>query len=302
MSFLSNLFNKIFGKKKSLEELLSLLSDAQNKGSFMKIAELYYEVGQKYLEEGQDEKAFLYINRFDSLSSSDDAIYEKFSEKVEQASKWIEILEQKDFFTNRLRDLADEKGMSLDLTQKIQWNLLTLARFCVLFERLSILPGFDVFKNYNKVTEILTQSLYHETNEEELDILNKFILDFYSFADSKALADTRNRISVDGSDDFEAYDLIGAGTLTLLNIHALLDDLAQIAAGNDIDDINVDLVTNALLADYYIRTKNVKPDAIPALNDEKARIFGDYEFILSNPSEVDFTARMNEYKKLSLPA
>lgn len=300
MSFLGELIDQILGREKNLEELYAVLRKAQGEGDYLEVTRLYFKIGKKYMEQGNEEKAMLYISRFDTMVGSDDSILKKISsQKVGQAVQWIGMLENRRLFANEVHNLTEEKGLSLDITQKIQWNLLTLARFNILMKRLSELYGFEVLKDFEEVIHMLTQGQYRSLGEEELDFLRQFILDFYPFTDSKALADTANQIEISDGAALEAYDL--TGNSALVNMYLLLDELIQMAEGEE-KDVTVDFVPNALLTDYYVRTREEDLNSITALKEEKDRICSDYEFVMEHPEQKEFMTRMEKYMKLSLPA
>ena len=305
MSFFSNLFQKLFGagKENSQEDVFATLKKAQQHKNFVAVAKAYYSIGKMYLDQGQKEKALLYINRFDALSGSQDAICEKIPEEMaDQAADWIEMLEEEDreLYMNELRAQAGEMGEMLSDMQKIQWNLLSLARFEALFAKLSALKGFSVLANYSKVVEILAQSLYRPVTEEEKQILQEHSFDFYPFTDSSELADVTNSIPVAGGADMEAYDIIGYSTL--LNMMTVIDDLIDMAEGkSEAKDMDVDFVINSLIADYYIRTGETELRNIPAVKKETDRIFADFDFVKSAPDKDNFLERMKQNGKVLIP-
>lgn len=297
-------FSKLFGsKEKTLEELLASLKEAQRSKNFVSIARLYYEIGSQYYKLDDKLKARLYLNRFDTLTSSQDSIYSKISEKwMDEASEWIDDIDSDDsLFINEMASRVEELSEDLTGRQKIQWNLLTLARFETLFKRLSTLPGFAVFADYKKVLNIYSQSLYRAIDQSEYETILKFVQDFYPFTDSLALADASNRIPVPGGADFEAYDLIGSETL--LNIYTLIDDLTQLTEIRiDSIDVTTDVISNSLLTDYYIRTAKGDISTLPAIKTEENRIMDDYKFVTGSPDKERFLERFEQYRKLSLPA
>lgn len=298
MSFLSHLFGE---KEKGVEELLESLQKAQKSKDFVKVAKLYYQLGEFYYQQGNKEKAWLYLNRFDNLSGSRDDIYGKIPEKqMDQASDWIGELEESDLYLNELMNWTEEEAEGLDVIQKAKWNLLTLARFEKLFLQLSKLPGFELLSNYGRIVEILAQAIYSPIGEAEYGEVLKFVQAFYPFTDSEAMADVSNRIVIEGGADFEAYDLQGG--CTLLNMYTLMDDILQYAEQRrDMGDIGTDLLSNVLLADYYIRTHEEPLREIPAVQAEVNRIRKDLEFVKSNPVRETFMEQMKQHGKLMIP-
>lgn len=297
-----SLFGSLFGsKEKGVGELLEDLKKAQRSKDFVKTAKLYYEVGACYYQQGNKEKAWLYLNRFDTLSGSQDEIYEKIPEKLmDQASDWIGELEEADLYLNELMNWAEEAAEELDVIQRAKWNLLTLARFEMLFQQLSRLSGFELLNRYGRVVEILAQALYEPVGEAEYKEALGFVKEFYPFTDSKALADVSNCVSIAGGGDFEAYDL--QGSCTLLNMYTLLDDILQYAEQRrNMGEIGTDLLTNVLLADYYIRTHEEPLREIPAVRAEVERIQADLEFVKGNPVRAEFMERMHQHGAVMIP-
>lgn len=297
-----SLFGNLFGnKEKGIEELAADLTVAQKSKNFVKIAKLYYELGAGYYRQGNKEKAWLYLNRFDTLSGSQDDICKKIPEAMmDQASDWIEELEESDLYLNELMNWAEEEAEQLDVIQKAKWNLLTLARFEKLFLQLSRLPGFDLLSQYGRVVEILAKAVYEPVEQEEYEIVLQFVQDFYPFTDSAALADVSNRIPIAGGADFEAYDL--QGSCTLLNMYTLLDDILQyVEQRRNMGEIETDLLSNVLLADYYIRTHEESLREIPAVGAEVKRIQADLEFVKGNPVRSEFMERMRQHRAIMIP-
>lgn len=297
-----SLFGNLFGsKEKGIEELLGDLKTAQKSRNLVKTAKLYYELGAGYYRQGNKEKAWLYLNRFDTLSGSQDDIYEKIPEKLmDQASDWIGELEESDLYLNELMHWAEEEAEQLDVIQRAKWNLLTLARFDQLFVQLSKLPGFGLLSRYGRVIEILAKAVYEPIEKAEYEEALEFVKEFYPFTDSKELADVSNSISIAGGADFEAYDLQGG--CTLLNMYTLLDDILQYAEQQrNMGEIGTDLLSNVLLADYYIRTHEEPLQEIPAVGAEVKRIQADLEFVKGNPLRTEFLERMQQHRAVMIP-
>lgn len=295
------LFGKLFGKGQDsgVEGLLESLKQAQARKNYVETARLYFQIGETYLKQGNQEKAWLYIEKFDALSGSQDEIYEKIPEKMmDQASEWIDEFEGSGMYVYELRDWAEGQSEELLGIQKVKWNLLTMARFVKLFDKLSAFPGFELLADYGKVAEILAQALYHPITEEEYHLVLEFVKDFYPFTDSEELADVSNRISLEGGLDFEGYDLIASDTL--LNLYTLLDDLLQTAELRiENAEVNTDFVTNSIMAGYYVRTHEEPLQEIPAVQAEVERIRSDYEFVADSDQE-SFLQRFHEYKEIMI--
>lgn len=295
------LFGKLFGKgqENSLEGLLASLKQAQERRDFVGSAKLYYQIGEKYFKQGNLEKAWLYLMRFDTLSGSRDEIYEQIPEKMaDQASDWIGELEESGIYLYEMTQWVEESSEELLGIQKVKWNLLAMARFVKLFEELAKIPGFGILKDYRRVVEILTEALYRPMTEEEYDLVLQFVKDFYPFTDSPELADVTNCVTLPDGTVFEGYDLASG---SLLNLYTLLDDLLQTAERRiENAETSTDFVADALMPGYYIRTHEEEMRQIPAVQAEERRIRDDYEFVQDSDRET-FVERMNQYMALMHP-
>ena len=295
------LFGKIFGKGQgnTLEGLLASLKQAQESRNFVESAKLYYQVGEKYFKEGNLEKAWLYLMRFDALSGSRDEIYQKIPEKMmDQASEWIEEIEESGIYIYELTQWVEEASEELLGIQKVKWNLLAMARFVKLFDKFSAIRGFELLGDYGKVVEILAEALYRPMTEEEYDFVLQFVKDFYPFTDSPELADVNNRVALPDGTDFEGYDMAAD---TLLNLYTLLDDLTQTAECRIANaEVATDFVADSLMPGYYIRTHEEPMRQIPAVQAEEKRIRDDYEFV-AEAGQEEFMERLHQYMELMHP-
>lgn len=291
----------LFHKTESLEELMEKLKKAQAGKNYVKIAKLYYKLAQYYHQEGNIEKLWLYVHRFDNLYSSKDEIYNKISDKMmDSGSCWIEEIEDmEEFLPNELIHWAEKEAEDLDMIQKVKWNLLTVARFEKLFVELSRLKDFTFLSHFGTVVDCMVQLIYSPDEEAYRQLLD-FAKEFYPFIDSMALADASNCISVEHGADFEAYDLQNEDTL--LNMYILMDDILQYAEHRrDMGDISMNLVTNVLQADYYVRTHDEPLREIPAVQEEVERIHEDLEFVKGYPDKEEFMERVKQHKELMIP-
>lgn len=280
----------------NMEELMTALEESYKKKDVVKTATLFYEIGEQYLQQGKDEKALVYINRFDELVGCDDDLYEQFKDKDEQASKWIAELKEKPSYAKEIRDWVTEKGTDLNKFQKMQWNLLTLARMNKLFTSFSDLSGFDVFCDFEEMIDLLVEGIYFECNEEAEDLLDDFLLDLEDSIDISAMLNSKSKIKVKGHADFEALDLIGDGLYT--NMMLVLYEIMDSLEGDEEKEISLDFIPNALHIGFYARTCEESMYEIAALAEEKNRIMADYEFVKSNPENTEFAERIERYKKL----
>ena len=163
----------LFHKKEGLEELMEALRKAQTRKNYVKAAKLYYKLAEHYHQEGNVEKWWLYIHRFDNLSNSRDEIYNKISDElIDSASRWIgEIEEMEDFLLNELISWAEDEAEELDMIQRVKWSLLTMARFEKLFTELSKLPDLALLSQFGTVVDCMVKAVYEPIGEEYGQIL-----------------------------------------------------------------------------------------------------------------------------------
>ena len=289
------------------EELLSkmdALESAQKKGDFSEIAKYYFEIGKYYREHGNTEKAIYYLERFDNLVSGANELYIPFMKEDDIATEWICDLQiSNPPAAEIIRKEVDDKMENLDMIQRAQWNLLTMARCNVLFHKFSKLPAFHVLIEYENILDLLMKGIYGHLEEFDEDALSDFCDELEEFIDSEATIDNRNRVSIDNGADFVVSDLESdEGTLHLAEA---LEQIGKLAMGEDIDEADggtdENFVPNGLFTDYYIRTQETSVNDLPQIQQERERIFADYEFIKKHPDEETFASQMALYKKLALP-
>ena len=285
--------------KSNLTELMSSLEEAYREENAVKIATLFYEIGEKYLQDEKEEKALVYFERFDELVGCDDDLYEQFQDKDEQASERIAELSMKDSYAKEIKDGVTEKGKDLNKFQKMQWNLLTLARVNQLFVKFSELPGFEVFTEFEEMLDILVEGLCFGCEEAEKAILDDFLLDLEDDIETATMISSKSRVKIKNSADFEALDLVEDDFYT--NMMLFLYRIVEFFEGEEEEEITLHFVTNALHIGYYIRTREEAMYEIEALAEEKNRIIADYELVKGDLEKEEFVERIEEYKQLFLP-
>lgn len=129
-------------KEKDTKQFLAALEKAQQKRDFEAVAKSYLKVGEAHKKEEKQIKAIYYLRRFDNLVGGNDKLYSKFARKDEKAMEWIDELEGSlgtERVEPQLQKQVAQQAMELDYLQKMQWLLLTMARFCRLYRNLMIL-------------------------------------------------------------------------------------------------------------------------------------------------------------------
>ena len=281
------------------EELMFLLEEAYRKEDAVKTATLFYEIGKRYLKDGKEEKALVYMTRFDELVGCDNNLYNQFEDKDEQALKWIAELSEKKSYAKEIKDWVMEKGKELNQFQKMQWNLLTLARVNKLFEKFSELSGFEIFKDFDKGIDMLVKGVCFGCEEEEKEQLDDFIFDLEDAIEISTMISNESRVKIKNNADFEALDLVGDDFYT--NMMLVINEIVDSFENEEEEDSTLDFVTNALHIGYYARTREEAMYEIEALEEEKKRIIADYEFVKGNLEKEEFVERIKGYKELVLP-
>lgn len=278
--------------KMSVEEMLAALQDARKKENEVKIAELFWEIANRYLKEGKDEKALSYLHQFDDLVGGDDDLYTKFQDKDDDAADLIEELSLKPSYIKEVADWVEEKAKDLTDMQKMQWAILSMARMNWLFGKLSQLEGFEVFVDYEEVVQIMAQGIYLGIDVEEEDILDDFVLDAGEI-DTSAMLSVESKIEIEGQPDYEALDIIG-GRLHL-DLMLAMDGIVGHLEEDEESKLSLHIVTGNLHRGYFGRAYDMPLHEIPAVVTEKTRIMADYEYIKGEPGEDDFAIKTDEY-------
>ena len=287
-------------KNMSMEELMYSLEEAYKQEDVVKTAILFWEIGERYLQEGKNEKALVYMNRFDEIVGCDDDLYMQFKDKDEQAAEWIEELSEKESYAKEIRDWVSEKEENLNQCQKIKWNLLTLARMNQLFIKVSELPDFEVFADFEMMIDTLVECLCFGCEEDKKEMLDDFLFEFEDAIELSTMISSKSRVKIKNNADFEALDLVGDDFYT--NMMLLLNGIVEFFDGEEDEDITLDFVTNALHIGYYARTREEDLYEIKSLTEEKNRIIADYKFVKANLGNEEFIKRIEEYKQLFLPS
>ncbi|MBR1444372.1 MAG: hypothetical protein IJ583_12680 [Firmicutes bacterium] len=292
MSFLD-----IFSKKKSIEQLYDELKAEQERGNLIEVANIYYELGEAYLKKNK-ERSLLYMNRFKTLTENQEHILNKIpKKKIDKAIEIIGKIRSEKPYIVTIRDKVKDLGKDMTGKQKIKWNLLTIARYNILFNRLCTNTGFELLEKFGDILFILMKG--YDASIEEVKKLNKFTKEFASLIKSVELADTENVLHLENGEDMQAYDLTGNDILK--NMYNTLFDLSKIFGAEKIsDEMKTDFVPDAMICDYYVRTRECPLEENKEIKEEEERIFADHKFIMADPSEESFRERMTEYGRLML--
>lgn len=286
--------------KRSIEELLDVLKMAQEEKDYENVAKHYLQLGKDYKKEGRTAKAIYYLNRFDNLVGGDDSLYEKFEKKDNKAMEWIETLEEEyEPYEKMIQGQVVEKASDLNVLQKMQWLVLTMSRFCKLFQLISALPDFEVFGKLDEIVSYFCEGLYGELNEDIENEISEFDELTDEVFDSILMSDYTKKVDLPNQESFVPADLeSGEGTFYFgAAVHVLqyylFDEL-------DEDDIEMEFAACGILADYFYRTSDTEVKDEQKIKEETERIFSDYDFVKTGPDAESFRERVEEYKKVML--
>lgn len=133
----------LFGKKKA-QSPEEQLNSCQAKRDWPGLSRAYYDLGVASMEEGNLEKAVLWLHRADTIYSAMDNVYEKLGEAItDDCSDRIGTLEDSALIYNDFPELVNVKADGLSEIQVRIWGLLSLARLVKLCDRLSAAPGCE---------------------------------------------------------------------------------------------------------------------------------------------------------------
>lgn len=295
-----------FGKKqaKSPEERIS---DLEKKKDWAGLAKAYYEMGVSAMDQGDLNRAQLWLHRADTIYSADDAVYDKVGEKLtDDCSDRIGTLEEEDgLLYNNLPAEIEENAGDLSDVQVRMWGLLSMARLVKLGQRLASLPGCQVLGELDWAVDMMFRSLQTLPAQEEYQRLMDICNRLYELGDSASFYGG-GQIDVPGKAPFQVFDLNGMGVL--LELNGYLDSHLRLlsALSQGVDDSTAaaesGVIGCALLPDYYVRTGTGGPEQIPQIQAELQRIRSDCEFLRSGGSWEQTAQRIADYKNLDILA
>lgn len=294
----------LFGKKPGSPK--EHLAECQKKQDWAGLAKAYYQMGVDAMEEGDLNSAQLWLHRADTIYSARDAVYKKVGEKlIDDCSERIGALEEEALLYNDIPARVEEKAEDMQDMQVRLWGLFSLARLVKLGERLAPLPGCEILGQLGWAVDTVLRTLRNPPTEEEFNGLQDLGGAFYELGDAPAFWGMGSEIPVPGSAPFQLFDLNGMMGVHL-EIDAYLDGhlkmMSALAQGTEPPAPETGLITCALLPDYYVRTGADRPEEIPQIKAELARIWSDYEFVCSNITWEQIGQRVREYEELDILA
>lgn len=304
--------------KKDIDTLLTKLTEAQERNNYEQMAKYYLKLGKVYKQDGKTSKAIYYLSRFDNLVSGDDDLYEEFYKQDSQAMQWIEEMEnQQKPYEKTIQSQVMEKAEELNDLQKIQWMLLTMSRFCSLFERISALEDFEGFEKLSEMVDLICRGLYGKLDADDADDIQN-AMDRYDeliedVFDSEVMCNYTQTVKIPNQPDFVPADLESGDVGTyyfsmaftamqsfIFDTEGQLSKYVISGTAKLKEPVEMEFIACGILADYYYRTSDTELKDIPQIQEETTRIFSDYDFIKSEPGYETFQKRINIYKTIML--
>lgn len=229
--------------------------------------------------------------------------------------QWIEELEtQQKPYEKTIRSQVVEKSDELNDLQKMQWMLLTMSRFCSLFELISALEDFEGFERLSEMVDLICGGLYGKLDaddvQETMDHYDALIEDVF---DSEIMCDCTQTVKIPDQPDFVPADLESGDVGTyyfsmaftamqsfIFDTKGQLSECAVSGAAQRKEPVGMEFAACGILADYYYRTSDAELKDVPKVQEETARIFSDHDFVKSEPDYEAFRERINVYKTIML--
>lgn len=294
---------KLFQKKpQGREGLQAQLADAQNRKDGASLARACHDMGVYEMENGDPDRAMLWLSRADTIFGARDDVYKKVGKPVrEDCSERIRRLEDLPMMTNQLTAQVEEKAEELGEMQTRLWGLLTMARLGKVGQRLAAIPGCEVLGALNRAAELVLRSFQGPISEEEFQFLRETCDQLYELGDADCFCDPSQQAEVPGRPAMQVFDLNGLLVLTELNLY-LDSHLTMLAEGAGSSGPETGLIPCGLLPDYYLRTGAGRLEEVPQVRAEIERLWDDYEFIRSGVTWKEVSDRLARYQELDLLA
>ena len=292
----------LFGKKGAALE--ADLAEYQRKRNWAGLAKAYYRLGTEAMDNGNPNRAVLWLSRADTIYSADDAVYTAVGEKlINDCSERIARLECEPLLYNTVPAKVEEMAEALGDVKIRVWGLLSLARFVKLGKRVAGLPGCEVFGRLGWAVDTVQKSLQEPPTEEEFNGLRDMCGELYELGDSPEFWGVGSEINVPGGAAFQVFDFNGMQGIHL-EIDAYLDThlktICALGQGEELPSPETGIITAALLPDYYVRTGAGNPEEIPQVKDELERIWHDYEFVCADSTWELIRQRIEAYKEIDI--
>lgn len=300
--FFKGLFSKNTKKAEDAAEQ-SGAAPARERSVLARQSESYYRMGKELMRRDDLERARMYLERASTLYSSFEQVYGECEAFLYDCDEQIGALEEEQLLFNELLDEVEEKAGGLSGRQRYVWGILTLARFQVLFDRLSACPGCGILGEVGQMLDLFSEGIGRRLQQEELGQLQDFVLRLYDFGDSESFVDPENQVSVSGGQPLQVFDLNGNSGFT--SIHIFMDNCANLFEdgfdrAEDAEPAELDFIPCTLMEDYYLRTTDGDIRRIPKLQEEMERIRSDCEFVKGDPDVQAIRERIRTWRSVDL--
>lgn len=294
----------LFGKKGESPE--ERLAECQQKRDWAGLARAYYQMGVAAMEQQEYNRAQLWLSRADTIYSADDKVYKKLGEKLmDDCSERIGALEEASLLYNNIPAQVEEMTADLGDSKVRVWGLLSLARLVKLGERLGSLPGCEALGKLGWAVDLVLKSFQEAPTEEEFYGLRDLCGALYELGDSPAFWGAGSQIEVPGGAPFQVFDLNGMMGVHL-EIDAYLDGhlrmICALGQGEESPVPETGIIAGALLPDYHVRSGAEKPEEVPGIKAELARMWSDYHFVCSDFAWEQVGQKVRDYKELDVLA
>ncbi len=264
----------------------------------------YYNLGVKAMEDKDNIKATLWLNRSNAIYNAQDEIFLSVDEELEDdCSCRIGELEDIDNIYNSFPEYTQARLSELSNPQVGIVGLFSIARLVPLLNNLSKLAGCELLGEIDKVVNIVLKSYSSGVSGQEFQFMSDLAGELYRFADSEHYWGNTQTIQGANNQPFEVFDLHAmTGVIQELTTYLLdlCDSLTALSQGNTPPPSSCGIVNCTLLVDYYARMTNSNINEIPEVKAEISRINDDFDFITSKISFEDISSRVSYYKNLDI--
>lgn len=299
----------MFGLFENKKDPKERLAKCLEKKDWDGLARAYYDLGVAAMDNGDLNKAVLWLNRADTVYSASDGVYKKTSknrlfhkEIVTDCSDRIGALEDEDLLYNNIPTEMEDKAGELEDTQVRILGLFSMARLVRLGEMLGKLPGCQVLGSLGWATDIILRSFQEPITQEEYNRLMDLCNDLYELGDSPAFYGS-GEIEVPGGAPFQVFDLNGMMGVHL-ELNGYIDNhlrfLSAVSQGQEPPEPDSCMVGCTLLPDYYVRSGEADLEQVPQIKAELRRIWSDFDFVSSHITWEQVADRVKEYKTLDI--
>lgn len=292
----------LFGKKETKNPEEQII-DFQKKRNWAGLAKAYYQLGKEAMENGDLNRAQLWLHRADTIYSARDEVYEAVGEQItEDCSERIGQLEEEEgLLYNAVPAQVEEKAAELSDPQVRIWGMLSMSRLVQLGKRLAKLPGCEVLGELGWAVNMICKSMQTPPSQEDYQKLMELCNQIYEL-DGKEVF-WCGEIGTAGK-PFQVFDLNGMMGVQL-EINDYIDNhlrlIAALSQGAEEQPAaESGMIGCTLLPDYYIRTGAGRLEEVPQIQAELERIWSDYEFVSSGITWEQVESRLAAYEELDI--